>query len=143
MGRRSNGLTMPLPYEYNSSNMGFNERFILIDDNRRDAQDIFNEMTSAGHVIAGYASSYEEGINLVSEIDRYNASVIILDGNLNFHREDCGDGKEIARLIREKSGIKIVAHSSSKKEIANFGDIFVAKQARYGTLAEVVSAIPR
>ncbi len=122
--------------------MGTHEKFFLIEDDVVDAKSIIDELTNAGHKLIRYAGNYQEAIGRIADAKEKGMTIAIVDGNLDYYGEDCADGKEISQLIREQApGTTIIAYSRSSEARANYGDIYVHKQAR--KLAEAVTAIPR
>jgi CheY-like chemotaxis protein len=126
--------------------MGEHERVLLIEDDLRDARNAIEELTGAGHELVGSANNFEDAIKLISDIDQSNPTVVVLDGNLRIidePRDNCMDGRRIARLIKRASKAIIVAHSHATKEIADFGDIYVGKEAPFGELTRAITSIKR
>jgi DNA-binding response OmpR family regulator len=122
--------------------MGIHEKIYLIEDDLEYAREAYQELTNAGHTVVKYSSNYPNAIEQIPAAIEAGMTVAVVDGNLEYYREDCEDGREIAKSIREQApDTIIVAFSRSSEEKANFGDIYVRKSSR--ELAEKVTAIPR
>lgn len=124
--------------------MGIHEKFFLIEDDPDDAIVASYELKKTGHELVGFARNFQGAIDIIPKLRETRATVVVLDGNLGFHQEDCRDGKVIAESIRKQvPDIIIVAHTASSEETANFGDIYVSKHAPSRMLTEAITAIPR
>ena len=111
--------------------MGTHEKIYLIEDDIETAREAYQELTNAGHTVVWHSSNYPNAIVQIPVAIAAGMTVAVVDGNLEYYREDCQDGREIAESIREQApGTTIVAFSRSPEKNANFGDIYVRKSSK-------------
>lgn len=122
--------------------MGIHEKIFLVEDNLDEVREAYEELRNAGHEIIGYAKNFPDAIKGIKDAIQRKMTVAVVDGNLDYHSDNCADGREVSKAIREQApGVTIIAFSRSRPTVANFGDLYINKDPK--KLAEAVTAIPR
>ncbi len=130
--------------------MGFNERFLVIDDHQAIGDMVIPNLEKAGfgHVSVGQLF----GMPTVDEINgaqKRGMTVALVDGSFGsggLGKGGCADGREAARLIRRHApGTVIIAFTDQDEELADYGDYCVSKRdpKSLRKLISIVTEIPR
>lgn len=122
--------------------MGERENVIIIEDDREDLMKAVKALKSAGHIVVQTYTSYPTAMQGIESGLAESITVAVVDGNLEYNKLDCQDGREISAAIKKaRPEIVVVAYTSSSQNKAIFGDAYVGKSP--SRLAREVTDIPR
>lgn len=112
-------------------------RVFFVEDNNDSRETSTEFLEMSGHIVVETASSLNEALKKIPNLNAKGVNVAIVDGNLSFGDESGRDGELVAREIKAKQPNIVVIGHALKKPIST-ADINCPKIEGSSKLAEVV-----
>jgi CheY-like chemotaxis protein len=113
-------------------------RVFVVEDNERFQKIIIKRLKKAGHSVVATATTLDQALAMVDQLEQLGVGVAVLDGNLSDYDVSGNDGREILKAIQKKDP-NVITVGMSLDDFEGT-DVDLGKD-NVGNLGEVVKSL--